>query len=143
MMELRREFPKLDMPEGMIRQFATPPQSPEECVFALTTQTVSADLKTKIVPCQDRAGSGQANHTTADRRGTATGVVLERKMGATYEKKHVSGQPDRTQAAAAANRAGWQRSAAYPSEHWEQFHKARRRPMDQGVGQVDGRRQAR
>ncbi len=52
MMELRREFPKLDMPEGMIRQFATPPQSPEECVFALTTQTVSADLKTKIVPCQ-------------------------------------------------------------------------------------------
>ena len=40
------------MPEGMIRQFATPPQSPKECVFALTTQTLSADLKTKIVPCQ-------------------------------------------------------------------------------------------
>ena len=52
MQVLRLEFPKLDMPEGMIRQFAAPPQSPEECVFALTTQTVSADLKTKIVPCQ-------------------------------------------------------------------------------------------
>ena len=52
MLALRREFPKLDMSEGMIRQFATPPQSPQECVFALTTQTVSADLKTKIVPCQ-------------------------------------------------------------------------------------------
>jgi sulfatase maturation enzyme AslB (radical SAM superfamily) len=52
MLALRREFPKLDMPEGMIRQFATPPRSPQECVFALTTQTVSADLKTKIVPCQ-------------------------------------------------------------------------------------------
>jgi sulfatase maturation enzyme AslB (radical SAM superfamily) len=49
---LRREFPKLDMPDGMIRQFASPPQSPQDCVFALTTQTISADLKTKITPCQ-------------------------------------------------------------------------------------------
>jgi sulfatase maturation enzyme AslB (radical SAM superfamily) len=52
MMELRKQFPKLDMPEGMIRQFSAPPQSPEECIFALTTQTLSADLRTKIVPCQ-------------------------------------------------------------------------------------------
>ena len=52
MLELRLEFPKLDMPEGLIRQFSTPPASPKECVFALTTQTLSADLKTKIVPCQ-------------------------------------------------------------------------------------------
>src|SRR6185503_1490359 len=37
---------------GMIRQFATPPHSPKDCVFALTTQTISADLETKIVPCQ-------------------------------------------------------------------------------------------
>jgi hypothetical protein len=36
----------------LIRQFATPPHSPQECVFALTTQTISADLETKIVPCQ-------------------------------------------------------------------------------------------
>lgn len=52
MSALRKIFPKLDMPEGMIRQFATPPHSPKDCVFALTTQTISADLKTKIVPCQ-------------------------------------------------------------------------------------------
>jgi hypothetical protein len=52
MIELRKKFPKLDMPEGLIRQFATPPHSPADCVFALTTQTLSADLKTKIVPCQ-------------------------------------------------------------------------------------------
>ena len=50
--QLRKEFPKLDMPEGLIRQMATPPHNPEECVFALTTQTISADLKTKITPCQ-------------------------------------------------------------------------------------------
>ena len=52
MLALRKKFPKLDMPESMIRQFSKPPQSPKECVFALTTQTLSADLKTKIVPCQ-------------------------------------------------------------------------------------------
>lgn len=52
MLALRKEFPKLDMPEAMIRQFATPPHSPAECVFALTTQTLSADLKTRIEPCQ-------------------------------------------------------------------------------------------
>jgi len=52
MLALRKEFPKLDMPEGMIRQFASPPHSPKDCVFALTTQILSADLKTKVVPCQ-------------------------------------------------------------------------------------------
>jgi sulfatase maturation enzyme AslB (radical SAM superfamily) len=52
MLTLRKQFPKLDMPEGLIRQFAVPPSNPEECVFAQTTWTLSADLKTKIVPCQ-------------------------------------------------------------------------------------------
>jgi sulfatase maturation enzyme AslB (radical SAM superfamily) len=52
MTALRSEFSKLDMPAGLIRQFATPPDNPRECVFALTTQTLSADLKTKITPCQ-------------------------------------------------------------------------------------------
>ena len=52
MLTLRKEFPKLDMPEGLIRQFAMPPQNPKECIFARTTQTLSADLKTKITPCQ-------------------------------------------------------------------------------------------
>jgi hypothetical protein len=52
MMALRKQFPKLDMPEGMIRQFAMPPNSPKDCIFALTTHALSADLKTKIVPCQ-------------------------------------------------------------------------------------------
>jgi MoaA/NifB/PqqE/SkfB family radical SAM enzyme len=50
--QLRKRFPKLDMPEGLIKQFSKPPHNPSECVFALTTQTISADLKTKITPCQ-------------------------------------------------------------------------------------------
>jgi hypothetical protein len=52
MMSLRKKFSKLDMPEGMLLQFMTPPKNPAECVFALTTQTISADLKTRVVPCQ-------------------------------------------------------------------------------------------
>jgi MoaA/NifB/PqqE/SkfB family radical SAM enzyme len=52
LLDLRKRFPKLDMAEGLIRQLAKPPHNPEECVFALTTQTLSADLRTKITPCQ-------------------------------------------------------------------------------------------
>jgi hypothetical protein len=52
MIELRNEFPKLDMPAALIRQFVAPPRSPKDCVFARTTQILSADLKTKVVPCQ-------------------------------------------------------------------------------------------
>jgi hypothetical protein len=52
MLVLREDFPKLDMPKGLIRQFAKPPHRPEDCVFARTTQTISADLETQITPCQ-------------------------------------------------------------------------------------------
>lgn len=52
MMELRKRYSKLDMPEGLIKQFASPPKSAADCVFALTTKTISADLKTVISPCQ-------------------------------------------------------------------------------------------
>jgi len=49
---LIRVFPKLDMAPGLIQRFAKPPHNPEDCVFALTTQTISADLKSEITPCQ-------------------------------------------------------------------------------------------
>jgi MoaA/NifB/PqqE/SkfB family radical SAM enzyme len=52
LVQLRKEYPKLDMSETVIRQFASPPHRPQDCVFALTTQTLSADLETKITPCQ-------------------------------------------------------------------------------------------
>ncbi len=52
MLKLRKEFPKLDMGDGVIRQFSSPPDKPEDCVFALTTKTLSADLETLITPCQ-------------------------------------------------------------------------------------------
>jgi sulfatase maturation enzyme AslB (radical SAM superfamily) len=52
MLRLRRKYPKLDMPESLIRQFASPPHGPEDCIFAQTTTTVSADLRTRVTPCQ-------------------------------------------------------------------------------------------
>jgi len=52
LLRLRRLYPILEMPEEVLREIATPPKNPEECIFAQTTQTLSADLKTKITPCQ-------------------------------------------------------------------------------------------
>jgi MoaA/NifB/PqqE/SkfB family radical SAM enzyme len=52
LIRLRVKYPILDMREGLIREMLTPPTSPKECIFARTTTTISADLKTKITPCQ-------------------------------------------------------------------------------------------
>jgi sulfatase maturation enzyme AslB (radical SAM superfamily) len=50
--EMRRRHPKLVLPEGLLDVYAKPPQSPDECIFARTTTTISADLATSISPCQ-------------------------------------------------------------------------------------------
>ena len=52
LMALRLSFPKLALPKGLIEVYANPPDSPDECVFARTTSTISADLTTRITPCQ-------------------------------------------------------------------------------------------
>lgn len=52
MIQLRKQFPKLDMPNAMLKQFSNPPRSPEECVFARTTGIISADLRSEVTPCQ-------------------------------------------------------------------------------------------
>jgi len=49
---LRLKYRKLALPNGLIDVYAKPPQSPDECVFARTTTTISADLTTRITPCQ-------------------------------------------------------------------------------------------
>jgi MoaA/NifB/PqqE/SkfB family radical SAM enzyme len=49
---LRRKYPLLDMPDSVVEEIASPPKSPEECIFARTTKTISADLTTQITPCQ-------------------------------------------------------------------------------------------
>jgi organic radical activating enzyme len=49
---LRLRYPKLEAPEGLINSYANPPSSPDDCVFARMTTTISADLTTRITPCQ-------------------------------------------------------------------------------------------
>ena len=52
LMGLRVAYPLIDMDEAVIEEFRHPPASPKDCIFARTTLTVSADLKTQITPCQ-------------------------------------------------------------------------------------------
>ena len=52
LMALRLRYRKLEAPKGLIDVYANPPSSPDECVFARTTTSISADLTTRITPCQ-------------------------------------------------------------------------------------------
>lgn len=52
LLSLRERFPKLTMPQGLIRAYNEPPSTPRDCVFAKTTACLSADFKQPITPCQ-------------------------------------------------------------------------------------------
>ena len=52
LMALRFRYPKLRMNEHILQAYSQPPASPDDCVFARITTTISADLTTKITPCQ-------------------------------------------------------------------------------------------
>jgi MoaA/NifB/PqqE/SkfB family radical SAM enzyme len=49
---LRTAFSKLDLPRTVIAAYHEPPRSPAECIFARATLNFTADLKTKVTPCQ-------------------------------------------------------------------------------------------
>jgi MoaA/NifB/PqqE/SkfB family radical SAM enzyme len=49
---LRPRFSKLQLLDGMLNVYAKPPASPDECVFAQTTECYSSDLERRITPCQ-------------------------------------------------------------------------------------------
>jgi MoaA/NifB/PqqE/SkfB family radical SAM enzyme len=50
--EIRHRFPKIELPDRVLEGFYRPPRSPEECIFAQTTTCISADLATRVLPCQ-------------------------------------------------------------------------------------------
>jgi len=52
LMLLRVKYRKIRMPEGLLKKYANPPQSPDECIFAQTTSCLSADFEHRITPCQ-------------------------------------------------------------------------------------------
>ena len=45
-------YPKLVMPKQGTRGYMNPPRSPDECIFARTTLSLTADLKSRVTPCQ-------------------------------------------------------------------------------------------
>ncbi len=45
-------FPKVHLPAVVIKGYEKPPASPDNCIFAQTTSCVSADLTSRITPCQ-------------------------------------------------------------------------------------------
>ena len=49
---LRTCFPKIHLPPAVLEGYRNPPASPQECIFAQTTHCISADLTTRITPCQ-------------------------------------------------------------------------------------------
>lgn len=49
---LRDSFPKLDLPQSVLEGYRKPPASPADCIFARTTANYTADLQTRITPCQ-------------------------------------------------------------------------------------------
>ncbi len=46
------EFPKVHLPRQVLQSYRNPPRSPEDCTFARLTTCLSADLKTRVSPCQ-------------------------------------------------------------------------------------------
>jgi sulfatase maturation enzyme AslB (radical SAM superfamily) len=52
LLALRLHFPKLQINEEILAVYEAPPSSPQECLFARVTTSISADLTTKITPCQ-------------------------------------------------------------------------------------------
>jgi len=93
---LRREFPKLDAPDGMLEAYRRPPASPETCIFAKTTRTFTADLQSQITPCQlggepdcSQCGCVAAAALTAVGRHRLPGGL---KVGAIYDASHTVGR---------------------------------------------------
>jgi sulfatase maturation enzyme AslB (radical SAM superfamily) len=49
---LRLSYPTIEMTDLTLEGFLHPPASPQECMFAQITTCISADLSTRITPCQ-------------------------------------------------------------------------------------------
>src|SRR6185436_6759749 len=50
--DIREKYPKLSMTKLTIEGFLNPPAKPSDCIFASLTRTITADLKTRVGPCQ-------------------------------------------------------------------------------------------
>src|SRR5262249_20104412 len=49
---LRPRYPKLHLPDEVIEGYRKPPENPSQCIFSQTTLSLTADLQSRITPCQ-------------------------------------------------------------------------------------------
>lgn len=49
---LRQHYSKLKLADGLLNVYDRPPASPDNCIFARTTECISSDLERRITPCQ-------------------------------------------------------------------------------------------
>jgi len=49
---LRLSFPLMELGDRVLAGFRHPPESPQQCLFAQATACISADLTTRVSPCQ-------------------------------------------------------------------------------------------
>ena len=47
-----RSYPKVDLPRAVMEGYRNPPRAPQECTFARLSTCISADLSTRVTPCQ-------------------------------------------------------------------------------------------
>jgi MoaA/NifB/PqqE/SkfB family radical SAM enzyme len=50
--DIAAQFVKADVPRPILDGYLRPPASPDDCLFAQSTTCISADLETRISPCQ-------------------------------------------------------------------------------------------
>jgi MoaA/NifB/PqqE/SkfB family radical SAM enzyme len=49
---VKERFPKVDLPPSVLEALRDPPNSPRECIFSQVTACYSADMKSRVTPCQ-------------------------------------------------------------------------------------------
>ncbi|HLI82908.1 MAG TPA: radical SAM protein [Bryobacteraceae bacterium] len=50
--QVAADFPKVYLPRALLDGYRLPAGSPQDCIFAQSTTCISADLETRITPCQ-------------------------------------------------------------------------------------------
>jgi organic radical activating enzyme len=77
---LQGEFAKLGMSKSILEGYRKPPRSPRECTFAHATHSMTADLQTKIEPCQF-GGNPDCSQCGCMASAGLAAVARERRLG--------------------------------------------------------------
>lgn len=52
LLSMKKKYPKMFLPRLVVEGYKNPPKSPADCIFARTTLNLTADLKSRVTPCQ-------------------------------------------------------------------------------------------